>query len=60
MEDAKLNLDLDRLATHLRTKMEEDDLSIRSAAEKIGCSAATLARLLRRFFRGWGAAPNFW
>jgi transcriptional regulator with XRE-family HTH domain len=47
VEDAKLNLDLDRLATHLRTKMEKDDLSIRSAAEKIGCSAATLARLLQ-------------
>ena len=47
MEDAKLNLDLDRLATHLRTRMEENGLSIRSAADKIGCSAATLARLLQ-------------
>jgi transcriptional regulator with XRE-family HTH domain len=47
VEDADLNLDLDRLAMYLRNKMEEEGLSIRTAAPKIGCSPATLARLLQ-------------
>ena len=47
MEDAKLNLDLDRLATDLQSKIKQNDLSIRTAAPKIGCSPATLARLLQ-------------
>ena len=47
MGDGRLNLDLDRLATYLRSKMEEENLSIRTAAPKIGCSPATLARLLQ-------------
>src|SRR6266849_298093 len=51
MEEPKL--DLDRLATHLRNQIARKDLSIRSAAAEIGCSPATLARLLQ----GTGA-PN--
>ena len=39
-------MDRDRLATHLRAKMEARNLSMRAAAEEIGCSAATLARML--------------
>jgi helix-turn-helix protein len=46
-------LDLDLLATHLRSEMETRDISIRAAAAEIGCSAATLARLLQG-----SAAPN--
>ena len=40
-------LDLDLFATHLRNEMHGKKLSIRSAAKEIGCSAATLARLLQ-------------
>jgi transcriptional regulator with XRE-family HTH domain len=39
-------VDLDLLATHLKTKMATEHLAIRAAAEKIGCSSATLGRLL--------------
>jgi transcriptional regulator with XRE-family HTH domain len=35
------------LTTHLRNEMERRDLSIRAAASEIGCSPATLARLLQ-------------
>ncbi len=49
-----MNLDLDLLAAHLRAKMEERELSLRSAAEEIGCSPATLGRLLKG-----SEAPNF-
>lgn len=42
-----LTIDLDELATRLRSKMEDEDLSIRSAAKEIGFGAATLSRLLQ-------------
>ena len=45
MEESTLNFDL--LATHLRNEMETKGLSIRAAATGIGCSPATLARLLQ-------------
>lgn len=45
MEDPQLDLDL--LATHLRNQIEARKLSIRGAAKEIGCSAATVARLLQ-------------
>lgn len=45
MEDSTLDLDL--LATHLRNEMEGKGVSIRGAATEIGCSPATLARLLQ-------------
>lgn len=40
-------IDLDRLAVHLSAKIEDEGHSLRSAAEEIGCSPATLSRLLR-------------
>lgn len=40
-------LDLDRLARDLGSKLKEDELSLRQAAEQIGCSPATLSRLLQ-------------
>jgi transcriptional regulator with XRE-family HTH domain len=40
-------VDLDKLATHLKNKMEKDGLSLRSAAEQMGLGAATLLRLLQ-------------
>jgi transcriptional regulator with XRE-family HTH domain len=48
------SIDLDRLAQHLQSKMEREDRSLRQAATEIGCSPATLSRLLK------GAdAPNY-
>jgi transcriptional regulator with XRE-family HTH domain len=44
---AGTTLDLDRLATFLRGKIEEEKLTIREAGRQIGCSAATLTRLLQ-------------
>src|SRR5712664_3030887 len=44
---AELTVDLDRLATHLKSKMETEDLSARSAAKAIGFGASTLTRLLQ-------------
>jgi transcriptional regulator with XRE-family HTH domain len=44
---APLPVDLDLLATHLAEKMRAEDLSIRTAAPKIGVSPATLGRLLQ-------------
>jgi len=41
-----LGIDRDLLASHLRHKLQEQSLSIRSAAQHIGCSPATLSRLL--------------
>lgn len=41
------SLDRDRLALYLRRRLDELGLSIRTAAPQIGCSAATLARLLQ-------------
>lgn len=40
-------VDLDRLALHLRNRLVHDELSLRGAAAKIGCSPATLSRLLK-------------
>lgn len=48
------NLDLDLLARHLQNKMQTESLSLRAAADEIGCSPATLSRLLQ----GSGA-PNY-
>ena len=42
-----LSVDLDKLAMYLRSKMEEEDLSVRAAAEVIGFGASTLGRLLQ-------------
>ena len=39
-------IDRDLLASYLRNKMNEEELSLRRASEQIGCSAATLSRLL--------------
>lgn len=46
-------VDLDRLALHLRNRLVHDELSLRGAAGKIGCSPATLSRLLKG-----GKSPN--
>lgn len=51
MEDSKIDQDL--LAKHLRNEMDKKQLSLRAAAGEIGCSPATLARLLQG-----AAAPN--
>ena len=40
-------LHLDLLAEHLRAEMESRGFSLRTAAGEIGCSPATLARLLQ-------------
>lgn len=42
----EIEFDLDLLATHLRDKIDADKLSARKAAEEIGCSPATLSRML--------------
>jgi transcriptional regulator with XRE-family HTH domain len=47
-------LDRDLLAEHLRSKMRSEDLAIRGAAEQIGCSSATLGRLLQG-----SSSPNY-
>lgn len=47
-------LDRDLLAEHLRSRMRSEDLSIRAAAEQIGCSSATLGRLLQG-----SSSPNY-
>lgn len=44
---AELTVDLDQLSTRLRSKMQEQQLSIRAAAKEIGIGAATLSRLLQ-------------
>jgi transcriptional regulator with XRE-family HTH domain len=41
------NVDLDLLASHVRSKIESEGLTIREAAARIGCSPATLVRLLK-------------
>jgi transcriptional regulator with XRE-family HTH domain len=43
----EFSLDLDRLAMYLKSKMDEEDLSVRAAAEAIGFGASTLSRLLQ-------------
>jgi transcriptional regulator with XRE-family HTH domain len=40
-------VDRDLLATYLRTKMEEQKLSLRKAADLVHCSPATLSRMLQ-------------
>ena len=47
-------LDRDLLAGHLRSRMRSEGLSIRPAAEQIGCSSATLGRLLQG-----SSSPNY-
>lgn len=42
-----LTVDLDRLATYLRNKIESEGLSVRAAAKEIGFGASTLTRLLQ-------------
>ena len=44
---AQAVLDRELLATHLRTKIDSEGKSIRAASDEIGCSAATLSRMLR-------------
>ena len=39
--------DRDLLAVHLKNKMKDEALTIRAAADKIGCGPATLARMLQ-------------
>lgn len=39
-------LDRERLATFIRNKMGEDGVSLRKAADRVGCSPATFSRLL--------------
>jgi transcriptional regulator with XRE-family HTH domain len=46
-------IDLDRLAVFLKNQLEERNLSVRRAAAEIGCSPATLGRLLQG-----AASPN--
>jgi transcriptional regulator with XRE-family HTH domain len=43
----ELSVDLDRLATYLKSKMKDEDLSVRAAAKAIGFGASTLSRLLQ-------------
>lgn len=43
---ANPQLDLNLLATHLKARMEELELSARAAAPLLGCSPATLSRML--------------
>jgi len=40
-------IDRDLLASHLKQRIDERGLTIREAAAKIGCSPATLTRLLK-------------
>lgn len=42
-----LTVDLDRLATYLRNKIESERLSVRAAAKAIGIGGSTLTRLLQ-------------
>jgi transcriptional regulator with XRE-family HTH domain len=43
----EFSVDLDKLATHLRSKMEAEGLSVRAGAKAIGFGASTLSRLLQ-------------
>jgi len=44
---SEISVDLDKLATHLKSKMEAEGLSARAAAKAIGFGASTLTRLLQ-------------
>jgi transcriptional regulator with XRE-family HTH domain len=46
-------LDLGLLAEHIRSKMHRDNLSLRKAAERAGCSPATFSRLLGHNVTGY-------
>ena len=46
-QSADSPLDRDRLALFLKRRMEENDMSARAASQEIGCSPATLGRLLQ-------------
>lgn len=48
-------IDRDLLASYLRNKMNEEELSLRKASEQIGCSPATLSRLLSGSASEYGA-----
>ena len=48
------SIDLDLLARHLASKMADERLSLRQAADEIGTSPATLSRLLKG-----SATPNY-
>lgn len=48
------HVDRDLLADYLKSKMRAEGLSIRAAAKQVGCSAATLGRLLKG-----SEAPNY-
>ena len=50
---AELEIDQQLLADHLRDKMDAEKVSLRKAAAEIGCSPATLSRMLQGT-----AAPN--
>ena len=43
----EFSVDLDKLATHLESKMDTEGLSVRAAAKAIGFGASTLSRLLQ-------------
>jgi len=47
MADQPFNIDLDALAQHIEEKLRSEKKSIRMAAAEIGCSPATLSRLLK-------------
>jgi transcriptional regulator with XRE-family HTH domain len=49
-------IDLDLLASHLKAEMAAREVSLRSAAGEIGCSPATLSRLLKG--RAAGNSPD--
>lgn len=44
--NSDLSLNLDQLAIHLKDKIASEHLSLRQAAKLIGCSPATLSRML--------------
>ena len=44
---AEPDLDLDAVSVHVREKMKAQGLSLRAAAKELGCSAATLGRILK-------------
>lgn len=44
---ANETVDLDRLASEVNDKMREDGMALREAATQIGCSPATLSRILK-------------
>jgi transcriptional regulator with XRE-family HTH domain len=46
VRNGMVGMDRGLLATYLRAKMTEEKLSLRKAAEMVGCSPATLSRLL--------------